>query len=194
MEKTEAIDLLRKLGADDLAIDFPLFEGDYPDDDPPGREPKMFATGIVSTKNSGHGCVTISPDMKELYWSTSIQLSDSGYSSGIVFSMKKENGRWTAPGHASFSRYETVDDVPFFAPDGKRLYFISRRPLLEGGQRRGEKIWFVDRNGDGWSAPHDAGESINSQEMHWQFAVTGNRNIYFGSSAGGGMGMGDIYL
>jgi Tol biopolymer transport system component len=34
----------------------------------------------------------------------------------------------------------------------------------------------------------------NTLEMHWQFSIAANGNIYFGSGAPGGFGGGDVYL
>ena len=109
-------------------------------------------------------------------------------------SMKRQSGAWGAPGQAYFSSWETDDDVPFFSPDGKRLYFVSGRPVSPGASSRKENIWFVEKTGRGWSDPRPVGPGINSLPLHWQFSVASNMNIYFGSDSGGGMGMGDIYL
>jgi len=123
-------------------------------------------------------------------------VADTGYAVGTLFTTKLVNGRWTRPVVASFAESAEYDgDVPFFAPDGERLYFISRQPLHPGGEVGRERIWYVERAGDGWSRPEAAGDAINSLHIHWQFAVTANGNIYFGARSGpGARGMGDIYV
>ena len=64
------------------------------------------------------------------------------YSRGGLLMMKRVDGRWTPPAWAPFSGPNGVDDVPFFSADGKRIYFISRRPLPGETEAGSEKIWY----------------------------------------------------
>jgi len=184
--------LLMAKGCDQKPIQFPPLEGDYLGQKPPGEKPEIFALGIVSSIWGLHSTVAFSPDGNEAFWSPMIVRPGAAYSSGGLFVMKRVNGRWTPPEEVSFPGV-TEADVPFFSPNGKRLYFISDRALFKGGQSGKENIWFVERLDNGWSEPRPADPAVNALEMHWQFSVDKAGNIFFGSGAAGGKGMSDIY-
>jgi len=89
----ELIELLRSRGVSEAPVRFPLLEGAYFGQQPPGPEPKLFAVDVVSTNGFEHGCITFTPDGKQAYWSTSYLIRDAGYADGAVFSSRQENGR-----------------------------------------------------------------------------------------------------
>lgn len=181
----KALLLARK--ADPGPVQFPVLKGDYAGQAPPGRTPKVFAQGIVSSIRGLHSTVAFSPDGSEAYWSPMDPQSPA------LLGMKRVNGQWTAPEKASFSGAHR-DDVPFFAPDGKRLYFLSTRPI-PGHRKPGyENIWFADRTASGWSEPRPLGSEVNAVEMHWQFSVDRAGSAYFGSHDPRGKGGGDIWV
>jgi Tol biopolymer transport system component len=116
------------------------------------------------------------------------------YSRGGLLMMKRVSGGWTPPAWASFSGPDVDDDVPFFSADGKRIYFISRRPLPGETQERRERIWFAERTGAGWSEPRPLDPNVNSVDKHWEFSLDREGNVYFGGQAADSFGMQDIYL
>jgi Tol biopolymer transport system component len=116
------------------------------------------------------------------------------YSRGGLLMMKRVNGRLTPPAWASFSGPDVDDDVPFFSTDGKRIYFISRRPLPGEAQTGSEKIWYADRTPNGWSVPRPLDPNVDSMNMHWEFSLDQEKNLYFAGQAPGGLGLQDIYL
>ncbi|PSL45409.1 WD40 repeat protein [Chitinophaga niastensis] len=68
------------------------------------------------------------------------------------------------PKVAAFSgRWRDTD--PFVSPDGKRLFFISNRPLEGATQDKaqpGSHIWYVDQiSTDEWGTPHHIDAPIN---------------------------------
>lgn len=193
-EKEDLITLLRDAGADSESSNFPILSGPYMGHPLPGDEPIWFAGDIVSSNRFEHGTVTFSPDGREAYWSSSYLLNDSGYTYGRILTSRLENGMWTEPHLAPFSGIQQGDDVPFFAPDGRRLYFLSSRPIESEGRSAGENIWYVDKTDEGWSGPRIIQGGPNALGLHWQFSVAANGNVYFGSSASGGFGEGDIYV
>src|SRR4030042_4484543 len=97
--------------------------------------------------------------------------------------MKRVGGRWTPPAWASFSGPDVDDDVPFFSPDGRRIYFISRRPLPGTTEGGGEKIWFADRTPGGWSEPQPLHPPVNEHHLHWEFSLDKGKNLYFAGQA-----------
>jgi ankyrin repeat protein len=191
----ETADALAAAGALTSAPAFPVLKGKYLGQEPPGMVPQVFAPGLVSTCDSEHGCVTFSPAGDEAYWSTSFMLADVGYSTGSLFGTWIEDGEWTRPCMTPFS--ETLDhdgDVPFFSPDGGRLYFISRRSDEGEGDRGPERIWYAERKGSGWSAPRLLEGEFGNTDLHWQFALKADGTLCFGGSGPDSRGIGDIYV
>lgn len=182
MDKREIADLLSSKGADTSEPKFPAISGEYFGQKPPGKKPEQFAIGIL-TRNNFHSSIMFFPDGKEAYWS----VMDFGKSrSYAILESKLVNGRWTPPQLAPFSEVGQMDDSPFISPDGKKLFFISRRPLDPGGRSGKANIWVMDRTGTGWSEPKPLPPIINSLEgIHWQFSVDLQGNLYFSSNADG---------
>ena len=188
----DVVKLLAENGAETDAAQFPVLQGDYLGQKPPADEPEVFAPGIVSSIWGLHTTAVFSPDGNEVYWGPMMTFPGEVYSRGWLFMMKRVDGRWSSPARAPFSGPDFRDDVPFFSADGKRIYFISRRPLSGGTEAR-ERIWFADRTTGGWSEPRPIDATVNDQQMHWQFSLDKQGNLYFASSGSGGLGMDDIY-
>jgi len=146
----------------------------------PSDSAVLFAKDIVSYPFMNHSSVSTSKNMDEIYWSK--WYDDEGREE-IVFS-KKINEQWTEPKKASFSGVYS-DDVPFISPDGTKLFFLSRRPINPDSRSTKENIWSVERLDDqSWSEPIPLSMVINSKQLHWQFSVAGNGNIYFSTDEG----------
>lgn len=177
------VDLLDAEGANPGPSMFPELKGAFLGQKRPGDTPEIFAPGIVSAELSLHGNVVFSPDQREAYWSLSFPIPGSGYSRAGIMCMKRKNESWTAPKLAPFS-HKQGEDVPFFSPDGQKLFFISRRSTEGGGERTKENIWFMERKGECWSEPKSISSVVNSSQMHWQFSVARSGNIYFGTDRG----------
>jgi len=157
--------------------------GLYLGEAPPGRTPKIFASGLISGASRLHGTPVFSPDGSEVYWS-----AVDPHSGGVrVLFMKNATGTWSAPAVAPFSNNHQ-NDVPFFAADGETLYFVSDRPTAGQGETDKQNIWLVGRIPGGWSDPRPVGAAVNSTPLHWQVSVTADGTLYFASD-----GAGDIY-
>ena len=116
-----------------------------------------------------------------------------GYSTGRLMVSRLQDGRWTYPQAAPFTGEGKDADVPFFTPDNKRLYFMSRRLLPGTDKPSGEHIWFMERQKDGWSDARPVDAVVNDLPHHWQFSVDKDYNIYFATTITGGQGKNDIY-
>ncbi len=171
---------LAAAGASTEPREFPVLEGPYMGQDPPaaGAPPTAFAVDIVSTHRFQHGTIAFSPDGTEAFWSTEVALPDSGYSRGMTVFSRLVNGRWSEPAPAPFSRLGWGDDVPIFAPDGERLYFLSRRPTGAEEGPQAERIWYVTRGPHGWSQPQIIEGGPNTLDLHWEFSVAADGSIY----------------
>ncbi len=175
----ETAEILKKNGAHTGPPQFPILKGEYLGQKKPGNTPVPFAPGIVKAHYGLHTSISFSPDGKTAFWSIMIPPRDSGYGSGRMLGTTVIDGNWTYPAPPEF----IGRDVPFFSPDGKRLYFISRKPVKKGAPRK-ENIWFVERTKAGWSEPKPVDPVVNSAPMHWQFSIDEKGNFYFGSGDG----------
>jgi hypothetical protein len=166
--------------------DFPVLKGPYLGQKPPGMTAEIFAPGIVSTEHSEF-CSVFSPDGNEFYWS----LSGAPYPAIVV--MRQNNGRWSKPEIVPFSgKYLDYDMA--FTPDGKRLFFCSRRPLDGNGPPTDHTdFWFVERHGAGWSDARHLEGPVNSKVQEYYPIFAQNGTLCFSSTRPGGHGGGDIY-
>jgi ankyrin repeat protein len=180
----DVVALLKSLHANQSPPRFPDLQGEYLGEKRPGETPRVFALGIVSTRERCHSSLAISPDGKEIYWSPGWRK---------MLCVVQENGRWMPPRIPSFY-LDLGDTEPVFSRDGQRLYFLSQRPIKEGGEKNKENVWYVERTGNGWSQAKPLSPMVNSMELHWQISFAENDNIYFGSDETGGQGGSDIYL
>jgi len=192
MKQDKVRALLIEKGAEDKPIQFPVLEGDYMGQKPPGDTPELFAVGIVSSIWGLHSAAAFSPDGNIAMWAPMITIPGQLYSTGGILMSERKKGRWTAPRFAPFTGDEE-GDVPFFSPDGKRVYFMSAMPPPDDQKSEKERIWYVDRSAEGWSAPKPVDASVNDYPHHWHFSVDADHTIYFSSSIPEGHGEGDIY-
>lgn len=110
--------------------------------------------------------------------------------------IKKEHKEWTKPELLPFSE-AYMDLEPFLSLDGKRLFFVSDRPLIDTEkQKKDFDIWYVERNSpaDKWSKPKNMGKPINSELNEFYPSVSENNNLYFTMESPNGLGKDDIYV
>lgn len=186
--------LLAEKGADRSDIRFPVLEGDYLGQRPPADKPELFAPGIVSSIWGLHSTAVFSPDGNEVWWAPMMTFPGEIYSRGGLLMMRRIKGRWTPPDWAPFSGPNGEDDVPFFSGDGKRLYFLSRRPLPGESERGAERVWYTDRAGAGWSEPRPLDPQVNAVDKHWQFSLEREGDLYFAGRPADSHGLSDIYV
>lgn len=153
-----------------------------------GTIPALFGRDVISTALEEYR-VTFAPDGKTIYFARSQAFFPVSRESTILTS-RFENGSWTPPESASFSgRWPDID--PFITRDGQRIYFSSIRPV-EGEMREDSDIWYVDRQGDGWSQPvHLAAVNTPSDELYPSLGPDGT--LYFGSDRPDGRGGWDLW-
>lgn len=152
-------------------------------------EPKIFQSGIISTgQYESH--IAFMPDGKELYFVKSAP----DFSSWTICVSFFANGKWSEPKIAPFSG-QWNDADPFITADGKRLYFISTRPIVESDSvEKDLDIWYVPRMGNKWGEAVRLDTSVNSSNNEWYPTLAANGNLYFGSERLGGLGRSDIYF
>jgi len=191
----EAADVLKKKGADLSDQKFPLLKGPYLGQGGPGDKPQPFALDIVTTQYMIHGNVVFTPDGLEAYWSGTYPAAGSDKLNYQILMMRQQDGIWRAPRLAPFCRVEYQDDCPFVTPDGRRIFFLSRRPLKPGGPLANkENVWSAERQGDGWGEPRPLGDEINALSVHWQVSTDLKGDLYFGGQDPEGRTMSDIFV
>ena len=166
------------------AAAFPALSGPYLGQALPGRQPELFAPGIISTGLADLNSV-FSPDGQEFYYAVDIGLD------WVIMVTRQADSGWTAPEAASFTRGESGVDLCISA-DGQRLLFCSDRPRGDGA-RGNMDIWSVTRTGAGaWSDPVNL-EAVNSEASEFYPTLTADGALYFVSRREGGLGGSDIY-
>ncbi len=185
---------LKEKGADTSALKFPELKGDYLGQAPPAGQPELFGLGIISSIWGLHTPAVFSPDGNEVLWAPMIDVPGELYSKGGLLMMKRVDGRWTPPAYMPFSGPDLGDDVPFFTPDGKRLYFISTRPLPGENGKQKERIWSVDRVPGGWGEPRMLDAIVNDHSLHWSFSLDKDGNLYFGGDGADSLGKQDVFV
>lgn len=155
--------------------DSSALKGLYLGQTPPGMILEVFAQGIVAT-DKYESAITVSPDLKEIYFiRKSLRVADNR-----IWYSRIEDGKLTIPEMAPFT-YDCIEGYPCFTPDGKRLYYVSRR-LIPGQDTTSVwgNIWFVDKTKDGWSDPKFLDSPINDLSPHF-LSMDNKGTLYFGS-------------
>ena len=153
--------------------DFPILKGPYLGQKLSGDVPEVFAPGIISYGNHELR-LSISPDHNEMFYVT----SDKRWFYVIIHVVRKNN-IWAAPEVAFFSGLYS-DASPFFSPDGKRMYFCSKRPLPNSDRPNDDfDIWFIEKKNNSWSEPVHLDGFINNEKDVWDLSVSKNGTIYF---------------
>jgi hypothetical protein len=142
----------------------------------------VFAPGVVSTPFE-EGAATFSPDGNTVYFY-------QGTIYMTVCSANKVNGNWTEPKVAPFSGHWSDWD-PFLSPDGKRLFFVSNRPLEDAPQdkpQRKSHIWYTDKlSADKWSAPRHVDAPFNLDGVNnYGPSVSSKGTLFFCSNGRAG--------
>ena len=140
----------------------------------PGSKAELFAPGLVSTNGLTEFGSVFSQDGNTFYYA----IEPNGKAE--IHAMRFVNNAWSKPEVVlTHSRYGYND--PFLSSDEKRLYFISTRALDGKGDPKDYDIWYVERKGDGWSDPINAGNKINSSRNEYYVSFTKNGTMYFSS-------------
>lgn len=166
--------LLIAEGADENLVRKLELEGRYMGLQEPGINSKMFAPNFISTEEQEFGSI-LNEEGTEFYFGV-----DIGKRNEIRYS-KMVKGKWTKPKTIiSHERYSYND--PFLSNDENRLYFISNRALDGKGGVKDIDIWYVEKNGDGWSEPINAGSNINTIGDEYYISFTDESTMYFASN------------
>ncbi|MBD8874603.1 PD40 domain-containing protein [Rhodanobacter sp. DHB23] len=141
--------------------------------------PGVISTGLQETS------AAVTPDGDTLYF----MRSDFAEQDDTILVSHRADGHWGTPQVASFSG-QWHDSEPTLSPDGRRLYFVSNRPVQSGGapvtaamdghRFTGTNLWYVQRQPDGhWGAPVHVDGALNDGAMIYNPSVAADGDIYF---------------
>jgi hypothetical protein len=155
---------------------FPVLEGPYFGQTPPGNIPEVFAPDLISTGMYERD-MAIMPDGNEIYYGT--VLGNNTYSTILV--TKLVEGKWTRPEVAPFCNDPNVRCLePHISPDGKMFYFVSNFSTLEQEKQEDNwDIWVMERVGEEWTQPYNLGPPINTEAGEYYPSVTRDGTLYF---------------
>jgi len=151
--------LISAIGSHAQQGDFPVLQGPYLGQKPPGMTPELFAPGIVSTC-AQHGSAYFSSDGKEVYFSRLLPRPS------VILFMREEAGRWTPP------RVVCEGLTPGLAPDGRTVFFSTW------------DLWRMLRTPSGWTAPEKLSPWINFQKRQDAPCASADGTLYFCSMFG----------
>jgi Tol biopolymer transport system component len=159
----------------------------YVNQEPPEMTPKIFAPDVVSLKTDYEFGSVFSNSGNEFYYAVNVGPIAE------IRAMVRTGDTWSKPKTVITSDKYSHND-PFLSPDDKKLYFISDRPLDGQGDTKDYDIWYIEKTGNGWSAPKNAGPSINSDRNEYYVSLTKSGTMYYSSNGkGGGNGNYDIF-
>ena len=151
--------------------------------------PTLFAPGVISTGDYELNAA-FEPDGRTVYFTKSTP--DAGFSLMTILMARYENGAWGNLAVAPFSgQYSEVD--PFLSPDGRRLYYISKRPVEGDAPRNDFDIWMVERTDAGWGAPRHLDAPVNTDDQEYFPAVSATGALYFSTRREDTNGRFDLY-
>ncbi|MDW3196106.1 MAG: hypothetical protein R8G66_27285 [Cytophagales bacterium] len=141
---------------------------------PPGKTPEKFAPGLISLPLEYEFGSTFSRDGEEFFYSVSVN------GRGETKYMRLLNGKWTEPevilAHEAFGYND-----PMLSVDEDKLYFISTQ--TETDNPGDYDIWYVERAGESWSSPINAGPMINTEKSNeYYISFTESGAMYFASN------------
>ncbi len=168
--------------------DFSTVSGPYFGQQPPGITAELFAPDIIST-GMGEFSSAFSTDGLEFF----TVLSGTPYL--VIIQYVQDDGIWRNPKTAPFSGKYRDWDINF-SPDGKRLFFNSKRPLSGFGEPKSDPdIWVVDKDKDGhWGDPQNLGAPVNTSFVDGYATAASNGTLYFHSNRGSKTNNTDIYF
>lgn len=167
--------------------DFPKLTGPYLGEKPPGEIAKLFAPAIVSTILNEDGGPIFTSDGNEIFW----RIGGSPFSTFVY--MKREHGFWSKPEIAPFAgQYQ--DACLAISPDGKKIFFASKRPITGDEGLPNFNIWMTEKINGNWQTPVVMGMPVNHpDEYYTKISVASDGTLIKQSQLPGGKGGWDLY-
>ncbi|MFA8450949.1 MAG: OmpA family protein [Bacteroidales bacterium] len=137
------------------------------------------------------GAMSISPKGDEIFF-TACGIKP-GMGSCDIYYTRKEGKKWSYPINlgSNVNSY-TWDSQPSISPDGRTIFFTSRR---KGGYGKAD-LWMCEKDSTGnWQAAKNLGAEINTFGNEFApFIHADNQTLYFSSDGHVGMGKMDLFV
>ena len=152
------------------------------------QKPTVLMDNIVS-KNVEKSA-TITSDKKTIIFSSDKNSKNEGMN--LYMSKLLPNGEWGPAEDIPALNTKYDEDFPYFAPDGKTLYFSSQGYNSMGGYDIFKTIW--NETDNSWSEPENLGYPLNTTDNDYtiSFSASGRR-AYISAFREDGYGDLDIY-
>lgn len=147
----------------------------YIDKIKPSLKPLLFAKGFITKDSISEFGSVFNKENNEFYFAV-----DSSNRASIKFT-KYNNGKWTKPITILSDPNYSFND-PFLSNDENRLYYISDKPRNEKDTIKDYDIWYSEKMGKKWSAPINAGLTINTDAQEYYISFANNGAMYFASN------------
>ncbi|MFC3551619.1 TolB family protein [Lysobacter cavernae] len=144
---------------------------------------ELLAPGVVSTAHN-ETSASFTPDRRSVYFMRGDLVSGD---TAILVADRIGDGY----GNVRIAPFSGVwkDSEPHVSPDGKRLFFVSNRPVIDGGSSLvatrgkqrfpGANLWYVERTASGWGRPVHIDGEVNRVPTVYNPSVAANGNLYF---------------
>lgn len=150
--------------------------------------PEVFIH-LPEFKNINVRDMAISPTNDEIFFT----LDAPKNAFRTILTSKKVNGIWTAFTIATFSgKFHDIE--PAFSPDGKQLFFASKRPTgSETAPKKDYDLWYVTKVNGTWKNPKRLPSTINTDKNEYYPSIATNGTVYFTADRADAKGKEDIY-
>ena len=133
--------------------EFPVLEGPYLGQKPPGSIPEIFAPGIVNTEEYREVEGMFAADMKAFYFIR----SGGKYKSYVLAVIEYKNNQW----HESIVKQDVSE--PSISPNGMTVYFATK---------------YMERTSAGWSELKSLGAPFKNIDI-MRLSASSNGTYYF---------------
>jgi hypothetical protein len=148
----------------------------------PIREPRLFASGVVSTE-APEFSLTFEPDGRTAYFNR----ASADRKQLTILVARWLGDRWASEVAPFSGKHRDID--PFVTADGHRLYFSSDRPRPGAPDRTDLDLWYVERDGPAWGEPRHVAGPPNDPDDIGFVSLARDGTLYFDAFHGGVRGM-----
>lgn len=134
------------------------------------------------------GIASFSNDFETMYF-TRCEYLEFGNSYCRIFMAEADGDAWYEPELVNIFSDSVNIGQPHLSADGQRLYFSSDADYGYGGN----DIYFMLKEGEGWSQPYNAGFSVNTEKDELFPTTDSKGNLYYSSDGKQGYGGQDIF-
>lgn len=157
--------------------------------------PVLMKDSLYSTRSEGGMCFGDGGNI--LYFTSSRMIKGSNCGTRIYKAGRKTTGEeekegkeWVTVTLSGICGDSVSIGHPALTPDGNRMYFVT--DMLPGGFG-GKDIWYVEKTGEKWGEPVNAGEPVNTAGDEMFPYIRDNGELYFASDGHYGFGGLDLY-